>query len=397
MRSVISIFLYLLFILISSVTASQNRDIPILRITTIDSVDVPNTKEYVSGLSSLEDGGIRTSLGSTKIRTRGNSTSSFPKKPYQIKFDERIQILGMPADERWVLLANYSDKTMLRTEIALQLGRMSNLAFTPESKFVNLEINDVYQGLYQLVQKVEQTANRVNLSANGYLLEVEMQKRIKTDDICFTTQYETVCIKYPELRKKDARYDQIEAFVNEAEDVLFSKNFTDKEAGWRKYIEEDALVDWYLINEITKNNDAKFHTSVFMTYELGGKLVMGPLWDYDISQGNINYNGNEKPQGLWIKKAPWISRLYKDPAFLKSIKKRYAHFYKQKTTFIQMLVSESERLSVSQQHNDEKWQVIGKRVWPNHKNFSTYKEEVNYLKKWLETRLDWLYKRFDNL
>ena len=125
--------------------------LPVVYINTENSVGITSKDEYVKGtIRIVEDIETRASgevfESTMKIKGRGNSTWTLPKKPYKIKFDEKVSILGEPADKEWVLLANYTDKTSLRNETAFDMGRMSNLDYTNRTHFVEVIINGVYNG-----------------------------------------------------------------------------------------------------------------------------------------------------------------------------------------------------------------------------------------------------------
>ena len=325
-----------------------------------------------------------------EIRGRGNSTWTFPKKPYQIRFEDKQSILGMAKDKKWILLANYSDKTMLRNEVAFNLSRFSNLDWTPDSRSVELYINHEYVGVYQIVQKVEETSNRVNIGNDGYLLEVDQLSRLDEDDVYFESNNYLFNIKEPKLDAGDDEYNIINEYIQLTENTLLGDNFTDPVEGYEKYIDVASFIDWYLINEITKNNDAIFFSSVFMNYIPGGKLKMGPVWDYDISLGNINFNNNETTDGFWIKNATWYARLFEDPNFVSKVKSRFNYFYNNKNIFLEQIDSSALSLSQAQARNFSTWPILGTYVWPNNVYFLTYNEEVVYLKEWLNERLEWL-------
>lgn len=325
-----------------------------------------------------------------EIRGRGNSTWTFPKKPYQIRFEDKQSILGMAKDKKWILLANYSDKTMLRNEVAFNLSRFSNLDWTPDSRSVELYINHEYVGVYQIVQKVEETSNRVNIGNDGYLLEVDQLSRLDEDDVYFESNNYLFNIKEPKLDAGDDEYNIINEYIQLTENTLLGDNFTDPVEGYEKYIDVASFIDWYLINEITKNNDAIFFSSVFMNYIPGGKLKMGPVWDYDISLGNINFNNNETTDGFWIKNATWYARLFEDPNFVSKVKSRFNYFYNNKNIFLEQIDSSALSLSQAQARNFSTWPILGTYVWPNNVYFPTYNEEVVYLKEWLNERLEWL-------
>lgn len=126
----------------------------------------------------------------------------------------------MPEDKKWILLANYGDKTMMRNEIAFNLSRISNLDWTPQSHFIELSINDEYLGIYQLVQKVEESSNRVDIGEDGYLLEVNRLPRLNPDDVYFETDHYLFTIKEPDTEFGDDEYERIKQYIQKLENTL---------------------------------------------------------------------------------------------------------------------------------------------------------------------------------
>jgi hypothetical protein len=96
-----------------------------------------------------------------------------PKKPYRLKFENKIALFGEEKDKSWVMLANYYDKTMIRNQIAFYMGKSSNLEYTPKFHYVELILNGRYNGTYQLGDKIKVGSNRVNVGDDGFLLEVD--------------------------------------------------------------------------------------------------------------------------------------------------------------------------------------------------------------------------------
>ena len=332
------------------------------------------------------------------IRGRGNSTWQMPKKSYQFKFDEKFSLFNLPEDKKWITLANYSDKTMLRNALAFELGYMSVLEWTPEFHFAELQINGNEIGLYQFMDKVETgKSNRVNIG-DGFLLEVDQLDRIDDDDISFWTEKKLLfVVKDPDLKWGSAELEEIKSFVKKTENVLYGNEFDDPIVGYSKYIDIDSFVDWYIINEIAKNNDAIFFSSVYMNYIPGGKLKMGPIWDFDIAFGNINYNNNEKIDGFYVKNAPWIERLFQDKFFVEKVKSRYNYFYNNKSTIMDKSNFYSNQLAQARERNESIWKILGKYVWPNNVYFNSFYEEQNYLNNWISNRMDWLYVEINKL
>ena len=117
---------------------------------------------------------------------------------------------------------------------------------------------------------------------------------------------------------------------------------------------------------------------------------MGPLWDFDLSYGNVDYADPEYPEGFWIKENLWISRMFEDPYFQNQVQTRFEYFYNSLDYFHSFIDSSSIYLDDSQTINYDTWQTLGTYVWPNPVWYDTYQEEVNHLKQWLTIRLNWL-------
>ena len=355
---------------------------------------IVNSKEkYIYGAVSIDGGRFYDDFSEEimKIRGRGNSTwGMHPKKPYQIKFEEKTEILGMPKDKRWVFLAEYSDKTMIRNKVAFEMGYISNLDWTPQSTFAEVFINNEYNGTYNISQKVEESNNRIPLGDHGYLLEIDQLHRLDSDDVYFYTNDFLINIKEPELAYNSTEFNYIKEYINEFENVLKGNQFSNPTTGYKKYIDVDSFVDWYLINEITKNVDAKDYSSIFMNVMPGEKIKMGPIWDFDLAFGNVNYADSEYPEGFWVKHNSWYTRLFEDPAFVSKVKARFSYFRENQDFILDKIDSHSNYLKWAQQENDNKWNTIGNYVWPNPIAYSTYDAEVEHLISWYKQRMNWL-------
>lgn len=372
----------------------DNPDFPLISITTINSKNVTSKEDYLDANIDISGIGIFDDISSTvRVRGRGNSTwLHHPKKSYQIKFDDKTKILDMPKDKKWILLANHSDKSLLRNELAFDLSRLSSLDWTPESEFAEVVLNNNYRGLYQVTQKVEESSRRVDIGDDGFLLEVDQLDRLDEDDVYFETRHYLFNIKEPSLEHGDEQYEYISSRLQEIEDALTGDNFLDPEQGYAQYIDVDSVIDWYLVNEIAKNQDAIFYSSVYMSLIPGEKLKMGPVWDFDIGFGNSNNTRSMAydPEGFWVKRSAWMSRMFKDPRFINRVKERFSYFKENKELMIKGISNNADYLSTVQARNFDKWDILGKYVWPNYVYFESYEEEKDYLIEWLEARFQWL-------
>jgi hypothetical protein len=374
--------------------------LPIIYLTTSGIEPIDSKEDYVEGTVTIKGGRDFNDMGplEMEIRGRGNSTWFFhPKKPFQMKLQDSSIFLDMPKKKRWLFLAEYSDKTLLRNTISFEMGYLSMLDWTPRSTFAEVYINDEYNGTYNITEKVEQGSNRVDIGDDGFLLEIDQLDRQDADDVYFYTNQFLVAIKEPSLEWNDQQYHYIKDHINEFETVLFSSNYTHPSNGYAKYIDVDSFVDWYLISEITKNVDSKNFSSIYFTVLPSEKIKMGPLWDFDLSYGNVDYADSRYAQGFWVKDNAWIARLFTDRAFVDKVKFRFAYFKANQNLILDKIDAYAAKLDLAQQENDKKWQTLGVYVWPNPLVFDTYSEEVAHLKTWYSQRMTWLDDALNNL
>ena len=373
--------------------------LPIIYLNIDGGANIDSKEDYIEGDVWIDGGrnfeGLTSS--SMKIRGRGNSTWGHPKKPYQMKLSDKSEFLGMPENKKWLFLAEYSDKTMIRNTISFEMGYISNLDWTPESTFAEVYLNNEYNGTYNITQKVEEGDDRVVLGDTGYLLEIDQLHRLDPDDVYFNTDKFLINIKEPELDYGSPEFNLAKDLLNEFEQVLFSDQFKDPVNGYQKYIDLDSFIDWYLISEITKNVDSKDFSSIFLNVTPGEKIKMGPLWDFDLSFGNVDYADSRYTEGFWVKDHAWYSRLFEDEAFVEKIKTRFAYFRSKQDFIIDKMEAHAESLKWAQQENDSKWKTIGVYVWPNPVVFSTYDAEVKHLKSWYVDRMNWLENAYNDL
>lgn len=381
------------------VDVTKFTGLPIVYINT-NGVDIISKDDEIPGTLTIDGGRNYAALNNAPmaIRGRGNSTWWLhPKKPYQLKFESKTEMLGMPKDKKWVFLAEYSDKTMLRNVTAFEMGYLSKLEWTPKSVFSEVYVNNQYQGTYNISQKVEESSNRVVLGNTGYLLEIDQLDRLDPDDVYFRTNDFLINIKEPDLTSESIEYNYVKNLFNEFENVLKSDQFKDPNIGYAKYIDLDSFIDWYLISEITKNQDSKDFSSIFMNVMPGQKIKMGPLWDFDLAFGNVNYSNATNPTGFWVKDHKWYARLFQDPLFVAKVKLRFIHFKENQNLILNKIDTYANYLKWAQEENDKKWNTIGVYVWPNPVVLGTYDAEVNQLKTWYSQRMIWLGIAFNNL
>ena len=309
----------------------------------------------------------------TQIKGRGNSTWGLPKKPYQIKLDAKADLLCTGDDKNktktWILLANYLDCSSLRNTLALNAGKALGMDMNIESCYTDLYYDGEYRGTYMLTEKVEVGKGRVaitdleelNEAANpgvdiegfptefattangatykycagmqspadvtgGYLLEMDYEERA-IEEVCYfrTSRGQHVVVKSPEFASKE-EMNYIATFYQEYEDAIYNDG-TNPVTGkyYSDYVDPDSVARYYLINEFSQARDC-FLSSAYLHLDAGqNKMIMGPLWDYDMSFGKGGEDGVEfeEPIGMHVIYAPTCEALLKIDDFYNRVKNIY--------------------------------------------------------------------------
>jgi len=157
----------------------------------------------------------------------------------------------------------------------------------------------------------------------------------------------------------------------------------------------NSFIDWFLINEIAKNVDARDFSSIYFTHIPGEKIKMGPIWDFDLGFGRVSHYFDNGSNGWHVRHHAWISRLLNDPTFVAQVQNRFNNVYLANKQYILDKIDEqAELLQWSQQENFNTWQILGLPVWPGDDStnelFGSYDDAVASLKQWYEDRMDWL-------
>ena len=285
------------------------------------------------------------------IRGRGNTTWTWPKKPYLVKLEEKASVFGFPKHKRWVLLANFMDRTMMRNMVAMKVSSMTSLAWTPRCQPVELVLNGKHVGNYLLIEQVRVDNDRINITemtpqdntgdavTGGYLLELDFhydnEFQWKDHNIPFA-------VKYPDpedLTSEQKTY--IKEHIKLVSNVLYGSNFTDPYNGYARFLDVDSFIDYWIVFEVMTNHELGNPGSVFIHKDRGGKLVAGPCWDFD--WGVLTFDTTGGDYRLINRNAIWYNRLFQDPVFLEKTRARIRELLPQLET-IPAYIDECEAL-----------------------------------------------------
>lgn len=420
----------------------ENR-LPLFTINTNSNTIVDEPK--VDAEMTIEENGEESFNGFIGIEFRGATSQLFPKKSFGLETrdeaneDLDVSLLGYPEEEDWILYAPYSDKSLMRNVLIYDLSRDID-RYASRTRFVNLVINEVYQGVYVFMEKLKRDDGRIDINnlkddensgedlTGGYILKIDKTAGSNlgegyNDQNSFTSAYappnansgQQINFLYEDPDAEDISTEQkayISDYIDQFEAALASDNFTDPETGYRAFIDVDSFIDFFLLTEISNNIDG-YRLSTFMHKDKNGKLKMGPIWDFNLAWGNADYCSggdtnvwaykfNERcPEDFWL--VPfWWNRLLEDPAFVTQLKERWstlrggAFSEARVEAKIDGYIAELDAAGAIST-NFETWPVLGTYVWPNNFVGGTYSDETGYLKGWITDRLTWLDGAMDNL
>ncbi len=370
--------------------------------------------------------------GKIGIEIRGASSAGYPQKPYGFETrnldgtNNNVELVGMPAENDWVLLSNFNDRSFIRNTLAQHLyAKMGNYA--PRATLCEVQLNGHYQGVYVLGEKIKRDANRLDIATlnpdentgddvtGGYLVQLNYWDNENSWELSYSPPNHPsfdVHLRY-EIPKPDvitpSQKDYIAAFVDSMETALYSDAFEDPVSGYRQFLDVESFIDYFLLNELSRNNDG-FKKSRFFhkdKHSNGGKFKAGPPWDFDWAWKNLaSCEIFESTEGAgWahlINNCPtdnytpeWYVRLLQDSTFGNHLRCRYNEY---REDFLNMdylgnyVDSVAYLLVDVQARHYQKWPFLGvATASPELEPIpETYAAEMEALKDWIAIRLDWL-------
>ncbi len=410
----------------------SSGNLPIVKITTQGGSEIQDEPKITATLGIIDNPSGLNQVNDTPnvyngpigIEIRGSSSQSFQKKNYgfetrdSLGANNNVSLLGLPKENDWVLHGPYSDKSLMRNALTFHLGNAMG-RYAPRTRFCELILNNNYSGVYLLMEKVKKDKNRVDISTlnpiditgddltGGYLLSIDRGEDFWVSPITAANGWGQIVINYvyPDFATMPAvQRDYIRNYVTTFENSLQDEQFTDPLTGYSAYIDVASFIDFFLINELSKNVDA-YRLSTFFYKDKdskGGKLTMGPLWDFNLSFGNADYYDGWNTSGWMFESVDvgdgfqppfWWERLMEDPRFTGQLKQRWNEL--RTSTFSVNYIhhyidSIANRIDAAQQRNFEAYPILGQYVWPNAFVGGSYVAEIGYLKNWIGSRISWM-------
>lgn len=376
-------------------------------------------------------------------RLRGNSTQNFPKKPFALKFDEKVGVQGLPTDKRWELLANWMDRTMLRNTVAFDVAAKvagawaDGLGWNPRGVNVELVINGRHVGNYFLCEKVKIDGDRIDIKDCyedvveggiadpavgdcGYLLEFDDAM----DEVnVFRTERGLPVMFKDEVPENGTLFNAVKDKVEDIENYLESGNYSSAYA----LLDINSVIDWFLVQELAMNDEYKHPKSAYMYIDGEGPLVAGPVWDFDWQafsdkdridalRGGNPYTGRAVDEWLYraskLVEDPWLPwldpdykndqpymwypLLFKDATFCARVQERWPAIYAALQSVPAAIDSFAEKNRVSDSFNSAMWPLMQEKgrasysvAFNGDENLS-FDESVALMKDVFARRLEWM-------
>ena len=373
----------------------RQSSLPSLRLTlngtTLDQIHQDKDVKYPGNDLVLTDGDD-VLTGAVEIKGRGNSTwREYAKKPYQIKFSKKTSVLGMPAAKKWILLANASDDSMIRTRLVYDAAEQMGFPFVTEYQYVDLWIDGQYLGVYLLGEKAEIGKGRLNLQdPAGAMFELDNGFATDEDHYFFEGRLNSYFALKEIVEEDDGHIQQAMTNFQTAMTRLTTALTSQ---GWENLslsqlnamIDVDSLARYYLMNEYVLNGES-FFTSFFW-YQDGASDVLhvGPLWDFDTCMGNKNekvtdYNASST--------SVLMKKMLNIPAFYQRVQELYTRYKPVLTGMAGQVDGLRDEIGVSADLNYLRWSTLGTaNPKPGGTPFApTYDEALSRVRTWLTGR-----------
>lgn len=384
-------------------TPFEPRGLPVVHVDVKGNSILKNEKVQAQmriSCTGVTDDECRDESYKVKINVRGYSSSHFSKKQYSLHVlddadkKQKVELLGMNEAKRWILQGPYSDPSLMRNPFAYQLWRKMGY-WAPESRYVELVLNNTYQGVYYLMERVEANGSRLDIDNSPKALTpflVQLNRPDKNDTIVRVMGRPFILYKTPSNRLNDEAYrtavsDALQQMMNALQQPLQSS-----------IIDWESFADYVLFQELMKNVDAYVVSTYF--HSDGRQIKAGPVWDFDLGLGATARDNGKSPEefvfDMNYKKLPefWKS-LLSDEAFRAYMKKRYAQLRQTVWTEEQLLKGmdalQKQLNRDAIERNFTRFPIWGAKQLETYSQVpASYDLELSGMKDWLRKRLQWM-------
>lgn len=388
----------------------RNTGLPVVRIETPGHTQDEITKEEWMDNAVFHidnpDGSLDCE-GEMSIKGRGNSSWQYRKKPYSLKLNNKQLVLGMPSHKRWVLLANWTDRTLLRNDAAFWLSRQAGMPYTVRGQFVELEFNGIHRGNYYLCEQIKIGKNRVNIKemddfetdpvkiTGGYLMEIDTYY---DEPKKFRSQYFRLPYQFKQPDEdglSDAAFEYMKSFIDNLESLLIDSQRVQNHE-YEEYLDVDSAIWFLLLNELANNSD--FYNqwpedgphSMYIYKDRDsadgtvGKLFTGPVWDFDYHVFVPKYSNQ------WVgatNRNYYYNFLYQDSKFTARMLELWDSKKDEFLKLTDYIDEMADKIRLSEEFNHEMWPIDRDQ---NGDGQMTFDKAIERIKEGFTKKLTWM-------
>ena len=429
------IFTVFSFALLTTISKAQltSTNLPIVILTSTAAISDTQKQAALKIIDNVT--GVNTPFDAAKfegmigLKLRGGISN--PKFSYSIEtwstpfISLDTSLLSLPRENDWVLLSSYVDRSLMRNLLTNNLHEKMG-RYAPRFKLCELIVDNQYKGVYLFGEKIKRDTSRLDIAnlknidisgdqlTGGYIFTIDdggTNGWASAVAPPFATLGQTINFLYEVPDASVIQIPQklyIKAYVDSFESALNGNNFQDTAIGWRKYAAENSLIDYMIMNEVSKDYEA-YRKNTYLYKDKLGKLKTGPMWGNDIAWGNtIDCNSNLATGWAYelgnvcntnSKLAPfWWSKLATDVEYMKELKCRYTEYRKvgnllDTTKIFQTIDSISTRLNANGAvtRNFTQWPIWNVPLVNEPTPMSSnHAEEIAGIKNYIRARIAWL-------
>ena len=389
-----------------AILAPVALEMPIISITTETGHDVTSKDDYINGTVTISNCDEKYAAQELEmmIRGRGNFSWNFEKKSYRIKFNEKVNVLGIgeKANKSWNLISNHCDQSLLRNYTALKFASMMpSIAYSPACTSVEVYVNGAYNGVYLLCEAIQAKNGRVDINRDietgtdiGYLVQMTNY----AESPMFTVGDKNYEIK-SDLSVNSVLAQGQTKYINDYISKCYEAVISGDKAKIEELIDLESMIDTYIVEELVKNLDVGWD-SFYIYKDKGSKLCFGPIWDFDLSLGNAdegcqNYTDLHAAQNTMRQSNPWYAIMMTHGWFRTMVSERYHSQEVQEIIFsLPILIrNEVENNYNSLCRNFDRWKIFGHKLNREPQeivSLTDYDQHYKYLISWLEARIDFM-------
>ena len=366
------------------------------------------------------------------IERRGASSFSYPQRPYAFETrndlgeNNNVSLIDMPQENDWILISNYNDKVLMRNLLGNHLFEKMG-QYAPRNKLCEVLLNNNYEGIYVLSEKIKVDNERVNIASlsqfenegddltGGYILELNYWNMDNSWELNYAPlnfpYYDIhLTYDYPKaINITEQQKEYISSYVDSMETALYGADFMSLESGYRNFLDVESFIDYFLISEISRNNDGFKKSRYFHKNKdsNGGLFKAGPTWDFDWAWKDMNactIFSNQDGSG-WAHlintcspdnySPDWYIRMQEDSTYVNQTRCRWEEYradFLNESYINNFIDSIAFLVNEAKDRHFQKWPILGiATASPEIEPLpETFQGEIDFFKNWIFQRINWL-------